>query len=126
MASTQGYVALTRWQWLGDKIRWALEPNEPRLIEDYLRAGHQLVKPDEPGCWHLTESEFHLLLESAADPNLPWHWRCLCLDHCHRPLNQLQALSSTGERRRRLDELRVRLSTLRLRPSIAMTEGSLP
>ncbi len=70
-----------RWYRLGTRIRCALEPDEPRLVEQYLCEARYLAAWEPVPAWRLFEKCFQLLLDSSRDIALPWHWRVLCLDH---------------------------------------------
>lgn len=110
------------WHWQGFRIRCALQPDEPRLLDQHEFHGAQLA---QQGCiepWRLTVSTLELLLDTAADRALPWHWRSLCLDRTWRPLFGMQQLACTLEQQRKLNGLRNRLATLRLQPSLIFNE----
>ncbi len=75
------------------KIRHAVEPDNPLLIDQLLK-----LKPDS---WRDTLKEnrahqltqFRLLMDTITDDYLPPHWRCQCLDYIYRPLHELQKLA---------------------------------
>ncbi|WP_236207779.1 FagA protein [Pseudomonas tohonis] len=114
--------AYSDWRWLGQHIRCALTPDEPRLLTRFLDDGHELVVHHDLPAWRIFEGSFQLLLDSATDRALPWHWRCLCLDHAYLPLQSLRPLARDPLRRRRLLGLQRRLATLRLAPSLSYIE----
>jgi len=113
---------LDEWFWLKHRIRCALAPDEPRLVARLLCTARNLARQDELPAWPLFESVFDLLLDTAGDPALPWHWRCHCLDHVWQPLRDLGRLAL-----RPSDQLRLRLMTQRLlhmqmQPSLTYTD----
>lgn len=111
------------WRWLGFAVRCALEPDEPRLIQRYFDAGDRLVMLGERSGWQVAEMGYNLLLISAGDTLLPWHWRCICLDHANRPLCWLRQLAGTTRAlRARVDRQANRLASLYLHPSIPRSE----
>ena len=65
---------------------------------------------------------FHLLLDTASDIALPWHWRSLCLDQAWRPLRDLEKLSQCACRLKRWQSFAWRLATCELLPSISVSD----
>ncbi|XXF11159.1 hypothetical protein J3Q00_19080 [Pseudomonas sp. D2-3] len=63
-----------------------------------------------------------LLMDTACDRALPWYWRSLCLDHAYRSLYALQHLAVDCEQQGSLNRARNRLATLRMQPSLSMSE----
>ncbi|MDG9923806.1 MULTISPECIES: FagA protein [unclassified Pseudomonas] len=110
------------WYWQGFRIRCALLPDEPRLLDQHELHGRQLVAHGRLGAWRMSRTTLELLLDTACDPALPWHWRSLCLDRAYRPLQAMQLLARDRRRQRRLNDLRNRLATLRLPPSLSFNE----
>ncbi len=110
------------WHWQGFRIRCALQPDEPRLLDQHEFHGIQLAQQGWIEPWRLTASTLELLLDTAADQALPWHWRSLCLDHAWRPLLGMQQLACDLAQQRTLNRLRNRLATLRLQPSLTFNE----
>ena len=88
--------ALDHWYWLGTQIRCALDPDEPRLLDQYLGEARYLAGWEGVAAWPLFEKAYNLLLDTGRDPILPWHWRSLCLDYAYRPLCELQRLTTNG------------------------------
>jgi hypothetical protein len=119
---SRNFPCLNCWYWAGFRIRCALLPNEPRLLDMHWDHGRQLVEYGEISAWHMCVTSLSLLLDSACDRALPWHWRSLCLDHAYRPLHALQYLAETREQQHTLDRLRNRLATLCLLPSLSIPE----
>ncbi|RRV06094.1 FagA protein [Pseudomonas sp. v388] len=113
---------LENWRGLSLRIRCALEPDEPRLIEHYLAEGRYLARFTATPQTLIAETSLRLLLDTARDTVLPWHWRCLCLDQAWRPLRDVQALALTPARRQRWEACVRELATCVLQPSISLTE----
>jgi hypothetical protein len=110
------------WRWLSLQIRCALEPDEPRLIDHYLAEGRYLANCTPTSPWMVAETSFRLLLDTACDRALPWHWRSLCLDLAWRPLRDLRAAASSLEHRRRWQGWAAQLAGCCLKPSLSSTE----
>ncbi|MBD1585702.1 FagA protein [Pseudomonas typographi] len=85
---------LDDWRWLGQQVRCAVRPDEPRLIDHYFAAGRCLARLTPMGPHAVAQATFRLLLATAGDVALPWHWRNQCLDHAWRPLRDLHGLAS--------------------------------
>lgn len=113
---------LQHWRALGLKIRCALEPDEPRLIEHYLAEGRYLARFTATPSRLIAKSSFNLLLDTARDTALPWHWRSLCLDQTWRPLRDLQAQVCCQHQRQIWQRLAHELATCTLEPSISLFE----
>jgi hypothetical protein len=90
------------------QIRCALDPDEPRLIEHYLAEGRYLSCCTATSPWTVAETTFRLLLDTAADVALPWHWRSHCLDQAWRL--------------KRWQRYTWQLATCELQPSIPLIE----
>jgi len=115
------------WQWQNLMIRCALRPEEPRLIEHFLNLGVRLVEHGQISPWHMACTSLNLLINTACDPVLPWHWRNLCLDYAWRPLHVMQQLATDAAQQRSFSVARNRLATLQLQPSLspsAFAEGN--
>lgn len=93
---------------LVDKIRRAMEPDNPLLLKEYLRIQGDISIEEKRS---LLLSHFNLLLDTAADECLPVHWRTLCFDHIHQPLFALQRIAHSIQNKSELallfKELRV-------------------
>ena len=113
---------LENWRGLSLRIRCALEPDEPRLIEHYLAEGRYLARFTATPHALIAETSFRLLMDTARDTMLPWHWRCLCLDQAWRPLRDLHALAQTPARRERYQACVHELAACVLQPSITPNE----
>lgn len=109
-----------RWRWLGARIRWGLTPCTPGTLAYFLAAGNQacangLIEP-----WELAEHNLRLLLDSATDRLLPWHWRVLCLDWSYRPLQSLESLAlGSPVRREALQRWRRQVADADMSPGIS-------
>lgn len=90
---------------LQDKIRFALEPENPGLLSEYL--SHHAVRNDMTKTKHqqVLEEQFRLLLDTMADECLPVHWRQQCLDHIYMPLSALWRISDTEKNRTQVRQL---------------------
>lgn len=98
------------------QIRCAMDPDEPRLIEHYLAEGRYLSCCTATSPWTVAETSFRLLLDTAADIALPWHWRSLCLDQAWRPLREMERLSLCKCRLNRWQRYTWQLATCELQP----------
>ncbi|KAF1070847.1 MAG: hypothetical protein GAK45_00677 [Pseudomonas citronellolis] len=114
---------MDRWQRLGMRVRCALDPDEPRLLEQFLGEARYLASWEPVPAWPLFEKSYQLLLDTCRDVALPWHWRQQCLDHAYRPLNELQRLAVDASRRQRLCQLSRRLAEQELAPSLSYPEA---
>lgn len=110
------------WYWQAFRIRCALSPDEPRLLDQYELHARQLVAYGRLNPWRMASQVLELLLDTACDQALPWHWRSFCLDRAWRPLSLLEQLACDRPRQLRLNHLRNRLATLRLSPSLSFNE----
>ncbi|WP_296262248.1 MULTISPECIES: FagA protein [unclassified Pseudomonas] len=113
---------LENWRALSLRIRCALDPDEPRVIEHYLAEGRYLARFTATPQVLIAESTFRLLIDTARDTALPWHWRCLCLDQTWRPLRDLQTLAQSPAQRQRWQAFSHQLATCVLQPSISLAE----
>lgn len=113
---------LENWRGLSLRVRCALDPDEPRLIDHYLAEGRYLARFTATPRAMIAETSFRTLLDTARDTVLPWHWRCLCIDQAWRPLRDLQALAGSCAEQQRFHALAQQLATCVLRPSISLTE----
>lgn len=81
-----------------DKIRFALEPNNTKLIAEYI-AEYECVNLTKNDRRQHLEQQFRILLETVADECLPVHWRQLCLDSIYKPLSGLWRIADTENSR---------------------------
>ncbi|WP_256582285.1 FagA protein [Pseudomonas sp. MYb185] len=110
------------WYWQGFRIRCALLPDEPRQLEQHWALGRQLVEHGLLSPWRMSLATLNLMLDSACDPALPWHWRNLCLDNAYRSLYALEHLADGPAQQQMLNRLRNRLATLQMQPSLSLSE----
>ncbi len=108
---------LENWRWLSHQIRCAMAPDEPRLIEHYLAEGRYLARCTATPAWNIAQTSLRLLLDTATDTLLPWHWRCLCLDQAWRPLRDLRSAAHTAEQRVTWQAYAAQLARSELLPS---------
>jgi hypothetical protein len=100
-----------RWQRLEITIRCALEVDNPARLGQFIGAGARLVADGVLPDWPTHERCFNVLMNTAEDTALPWHWRCMCIDYACRPLARLTTLARGDRvRHRRLVELAHRLA----------------
>lgn len=104
------------WQRQGLRVRLALQPDEPRLIEDYLALGEVLAGDEGADAWALRERMLVLLLDTAEDRALPLVWRLCCVDACCRPLGRLGSMLHDDRSAARLQGLARRLALLSFSP----------
>lgn len=110
------------WYWQGWRIRCALFSDEPRQLDHYMLHAGLLIEQGVMSPWRVSSTVLRLLLDTASDPALPWHWRSLCLDHVYRPMRVLQHLADDCGKQRSLNQMRNRLATLQLLPSLTPAE----
>ncbi|MCY1277204.1 hypothetical protein D9M68_154910 [compost metagenome] len=115
-------VSLDRWHWLKTKIRCALDADDPQLIAQFMAEGQAMVRHGRLSAWRAAEATFRLLLDTANDYALPWHWRCLCLDYAYRPLRDLECLARGEAQQHRLSRLGRLLALTELLPSLPYLE----
>ncbi|KXU37294.1 hypothetical protein AXE65_03620 [Ventosimonas gracilis] len=101
--SQQRPDALEHWHWLKSKIRCALDVDDCGLISRFMAEGARLVRQGRLSNWYAASISFRLLIDTAHDPALPWHWRCLCLDYAFAPLATLTAGAQTAEEQQQID-----------------------
>ncbi len=99
-----------RWHWQATRIRCALAPDEPGLILCHLAEGQLLAQHGQLAPWEAARRALSLLLDTAADPTLPGHWRHACLDQALRPLQQLACCARTEAQQAELLRWRSRLA----------------
>jgi hypothetical protein len=113
---------LQNWRWLSRQIRCALVPNEPRVIDHYLAEGRYLARFTPTPSWSVAHTSFRLLLDTAQDQALPWHWRGLCLDQAWRPLRDLRNAADTPHHLKQWQACAQQLARCELLPSIPVTD----
>lgn len=102
---------LCKWKRARMQVRLCTNPDEPRLVEQVFDVGHGVLAQGQLSRWDVAWQSAQLLLDTAADPALPLHWRALCLDHLHLPLQELARCADDATRLQQLAELRWRLAT---------------
>lgn len=81
-----------RWDRIGLGVRCAYNPRRTEILHHYMLAGRRLAHL-HPGCEaRIQRRTLDLLLHTAADRALPWHWRAACLEHTAWPLARLISL----------------------------------
>ncbi|MFM2348627.1 MAG: hypothetical protein RL654_3380 [Pseudomonadota bacterium] len=120
------FVCKSCWQRLALRIRCALTPDEPRLLAQHLAAAQSLVLRGHLSAREAATRCLGLLLDTAADPLLPQHWRQACLDHAARPLAQLAALAVTAAQHEELAAWRWRLAHLDVGTTLPLTDNTPP
>ncbi|QKZ06725.1 MULTISPECIES: FagA protein [Pseudomonas] len=121
-SAVQEQSYLENWRWLSRQIRCALSPNDPRIIEDYMAEGRFLISCGAASAWTVARTAFRLLLDTATDPALPWHWRCLCLDQAYRPLRDMRLAARNAEHLQLWHQHGRQLAVCTLEPSISFSD----
>jgi hypothetical protein len=83
---------IERWQRIGLGIRLAYNAQRADVVRLWLGLGRQLARDGCADEGALLTHALRLLLQTAADPALPWVWRHVCLEHTARPLSRLTTL----------------------------------
>ena len=78
---------------LSQKIRWAVEPDNPRLLQQFLQQKADTAGVSQARRRQHYLTQFILLLDTFSDDCLPPHWRRLCLNNIYQPLHALQRLA---------------------------------
>jgi hypothetical protein len=78
---------------LSQKIRFAMEPNNPLLINQFLNFKLNVSTPNKVFYREQLLAQFQLLIDTIADELLPAHWRRQCLDNIYRPLHALHRIA---------------------------------
>lgn len=112
-----------QWRAAGRQVRLCVHPDEPRLVERYLRLGQALYAHSLTTPWDISEAMVRLLLDTAADRALPMRWRTLCADYVCRPLVELARLSDSAAQRQQLAALHWTLARLDLDPENSLYPG---
>ncbi|ACE82913.1 hypothetical protein [Cellvibrio japonicus] len=79
------------------KIRWGEEPDNSLLISRWLAQENQDLESTREELRQRYKTQFTLLMETIVDELVPAHWRCLCLDNIHRPLQSLKQISDSSQ-----------------------------
>jgi hypothetical protein len=81
---------------LSQKIRFAMEPDNPVLINQFLNFKLNASTPSKVFYREQLLAQFQLLIDTIADELLPAHWRRQCLDNIYRPLHALQRIADSS------------------------------
>lgn len=87
-----------RWERISLGVRCAYNPQRPEVLRHYVQAGRQLSRQQPEQEARVQRRMLDLLLNTAADEALPWHWRAVCLEHTVWPLARLTSLLGRGAR----------------------------
>lgn len=91
-AQAQAAWLLRRWDRVGIGVRCAYNPFCACGLRAYLQLARQLIAAGvRPEVW-VHRRTLTVLLQTARDPALPWHWRSVCLDYAAMPLARLNTL----------------------------------
>ncbi len=100
--TSTGHALEQRWERIGLGVRCAYNPQRPEVLQHYVQAGRRLSSLNPAQEARVQRRMLELLLHTAADVALPWHWRAACLEHTAWPLARLTRLlgvpAGTGER----------------------------
>ncbi|WP_051377942.1 hypothetical protein [Derxia gummosa] len=88
-----------KWSYTAMRVRCALHPEYPDMIEQFVRMGAFLAQRGHVGDWEAAEHTVRVLLDSATDAALPPPWRERCLSHVGSQLELLDEMALTGEQR---------------------------
>jgi len=81
-----------RWDRIGLGVRCAWNPQRPEVLHHYVQAGRRLSRLQPPREAAIQRRMLALLLHTATDEALPWHWRAMCLEQTAWPLARLTSL----------------------------------
>jgi hypothetical protein len=113
-----------RWRRLEITVRCALEADNPARLGQFIAAAARLVADGALPDWTTHERCFTVLMNTAEDAALPWHWRCMCIDFACRPLARLTTLARGDRvRHRRVLELARRLALADMSSGIPSTRA---
>jgi hypothetical protein len=91
-AQAQAAWLLRRWDRVGIGVRCAYNPFCACGLRAYLQLARQLIASGvRPERW-VQQRALSVLLQTARDEALPWHWRSVCLDYAAMPLARLKTL----------------------------------
>lgn len=91
---------------LREKVRYAIEPNNPQLICLWLKIEAEKTKNlsvEKQRSVYLKETR--LLLDTLSDDLIPAHWRECCLNHIYQPLAYLHRLARNSRDLHHLNQL---------------------
>ena len=87
------------------KIRFAREPDNPALIHHWLRNDRTDNANEPDSRWDMLRLQYHLLLDTINDVNLPLRWRCACLEAIYTPLQRMESLACDNAHKREVRRL---------------------
>lgn len=87
------------------KIRFAREPDNPALIQYWLQTEYTGTETRACTDWDRLRLQYHLLLDTINDVNLPVRWRCACLDAIYTPLQRMENLARDSALKREVRRL---------------------
>lgn len=123
------FPSLEHWHWLRFCIRSGLVGGQGESMFHRLYAENQtLIHRGQLCCWHAQEATLRLFMECAADRGLSWAWRQQCLEQACRPLNILERLAVSEQRKRCVAIWSRQLAKTGLAPSLPLYSrlGQLP
>jgi len=83
---------LRRWDRIGIGVRCAYNPFCSCSLRAYLQVARQVIATRACPEAQVHKRTLCVLLLTARDAALPWHWRSVCLEHATLPLARLQSL----------------------------------
>jgi hypothetical protein len=90
--ATAHWALEQRWDRIGLGVRCAYNPQRPDVLHHYVQAGRRLSQLQPQREALIQHRLLDLLLHTAADVALPWHWRAACLEQAAWPLARLTSL----------------------------------
>lgn len=94
------------------KIRHGEEPDNPSLLSQMFDLDEKTACPSAMDKRLKFLNQFWLLFNAIQDPTNPSHWRELCLNNIHRPMNQLNRLATCDFSEWQVRDLARRVSCL--------------
>ncbi|MFA5496148.1 MAG: hypothetical protein WC247_15395 [Porticoccaceae bacterium] len=100
-------------EYLEELVRYGLEPDDPGHLKAYIQLGAARAEGSAVEARARVYKEmFAILVEAIYDDCVPFHWRCLCLDHCHQPLSLMRAVAVTERQKSAVLAIQQELSSL--------------
>lgn len=91
-AQAQTAWLLRRWDRIGIGVRCAYNPFCACGLRAYLQVARQVIAAGARPEVQVHLRSLTVLLQTARDQALPWHWRSVCLDYAAMPLARLKTL----------------------------------
>ena len=108
-------------QELRNRIRWGDFPDEPNILYSYIDICKGVAgSGDKEFSKNTFFNLIDLLLETACDPCVPYHWRSLCLNNIYHPL---YALSDLAENEYEIEKFRKKKHEIRLLTEYLFVSG---